>query len=130
MKIESQVCSVEQAKKLKEIGAHQESAFYYQGTREEVTNGKGCLLSYGKQLTHKDIICVSAFTLSELIEVLGEGFESLCHAKDGVFGKWEAYGYWNEAYHLSSGKTPIIAAVNLILKLHKEGLIFNDKKAK
>lgn len=68
MKLEDQVCSLELAKRLKEIGVKQESYFYY-------TTCNDCTKEYGSQewsleegISHGENI--SAFTIAELGEML------------------------------------------------------------
>lgn len=74
MKIEQQVCSLELAKRLKELGVKQESLFHWQhklGGSSESDAGKDILV-YGRYGYH----CVevaSAFTSAELGEMLPPG---------------------------------------------------------
>jgi hypothetical protein len=66
MKLEDQVCSLEYAKKLKELGISQESLFCY-------TN------DYDLEFLPSEIrncnICISAFTVAELGEMLPDEFK-------------------------------------------------------
>lgn len=66
MKLEDQVCSLELAKRLKELHVPQESIFYYQGRAKEIEYEKGFILSYGREYRATVIINVSAFTVAEL----------------------------------------------------------------
>ena len=69
MKLETQVTSLELSKKLIELEVKQESLFYYEGSKEELENGKGYALNYRDiHLTWAER--VSAFTVSELGEML------------------------------------------------------------
>lgn len=68
MKIEDQVCSLELAKKLKELGVKQESLFWWQ-----VDIDGHAELNFGKTLTNYGVKVeahYSAFTVAELGEML------------------------------------------------------------
>ena len=69
MKLENQVCSLELAKKLKELGVKQESLFYWGKTL-----GKFEIIYFPGNLTKSDaeIGRVSAFTVAELGEMLAK----------------------------------------------------------
>jgi hypothetical protein len=56
MKLESQVCSLELAKKLKELGVVQVSTFYWQGMKSELATGKGCDIHFGIELQFPDCL--------------------------------------------------------------------------
>lgn len=91
MKLEDQVCSLELAKKLKSLGAKQESTFYWAETTgglklvfrtEEVAPLKAvCSWAYqvmgdiGSECSERSIIS-AAFTVAELINMLQEITES------------------------------------------------------
>ncbi|UPJ35834.1 hypothetical protein IVB45_02140 [Bradyrhizobium sp. 4] len=66
MKLEQQVCSLDLAKKLKELGVKWESAFSW----IEHEDGEWRLLRFGIEGT----ICVAAFTVAELGEMMPGNF--------------------------------------------------------
>lgn len=66
MKTEDQVCSLDLAKKLKEVGVKQESLFYWNRQTKQV---------YMDTVPWNETAWVSAFTVSELGEMLREFFE-------------------------------------------------------
>jgi hypothetical protein len=82
MDIEKQVCSLELAKRLKELGVKQESLFYYQNN--PYNNGKDCIdlmiverssinnenVIMNTQCENEDNPKYSAFTVAELGEML------------------------------------------------------------
>ena len=85
MTLEQQVTSLELSKKLKELGVKQDSLFWWL----EVSPGQWnthCL-SYGKR---EENIGISAFTVSELGEILPEYF---CSAQAGTQEKWVCEKY-------------------------------------
>lgn len=80
MKLEQQVCSLEPAKKLKELGVKQESLFYWyqeKGDYEPKIKQPNSVYDWGHQLDYADAtldkevseLC-SAFTVAELGEML------------------------------------------------------------
>lgn len=69
MNIEQQVCSLELAKRLKELGIKQDSLFWYQIGSRGVSGGVG--ITYGEWETAAEEK-YSAFTVAELGEILSE----------------------------------------------------------
>lgn len=69
--LENQVCSLESAKRLKELGAAQESLFYWKIMKYHHTTNDSIYLSYGNEQVADsfEIIC-SAYTVAELGEFL------------------------------------------------------------
>ncbi len=103
MKLEEQVCSLELSKRLKELGVKQEGYFQWcdtWGTRLEWLKNTTpyvapCDNKLGKPLSSDraeqgriDDNLYSAFTVAELIELLGEKFGVLERFKDGGFGAY------------------------------------------
>lgn len=73
MKIEKQVCSLELAKKLKELGVEQESLFYWWGNREKteiIIAYRGDLWEWSIPIGVKENGYCSAFTVAELGDML------------------------------------------------------------
>lgn len=91
MKLESQVVSLDLAKKLKELNVKQESLFYWVETEFD-----GWQLLYAEGLKHKEItngpLC-SAFTSSELGKMLPSGIWS---GKNNSCHYFEDYIIWNQ----------------------------------
>lgn len=131
MKLKDQVCSLKLAKKLKKLGVNQESEFYYMQASDEYTKDSehgslSCGLSgyFGKNtepyvLGMMEIIGMvncknyySAFTVAELIFILGKKFGILDKFKNGEFGAYIP----NDCSVHGMGKTPCEALANLIIK--------------
>ena len=85
--MENQVCSLDLARKLKELGVKQESLFYYQGQQKEFDKGFGYILELGKVLNWKGAVFLSAFTVAELGEMIYPIFFSgISKRSDGTWG--------------------------------------------
>lgn len=98
MKLENQVCSLESAKKLKELGFVQESLFYWSWCITEDSNGHAEIVdedqNYAEQ--HREEIeyeCASAYTVAELGELLP------CHISQ------QEKGHAELNWHMKTGKT-------------------------
>lgn len=78
MKLEDQVTNLEISKKLKSLGVEQESYFYWEGWNESIT--------HEEDGSFDDVY--SAFTVAELIELLGNKLGVIDHFKNG---EWGAY---------------------------------------
>ena len=79
MRLENQVCSLELAKRLKELGVKQESLHYWAktlGENEPELDASPFATEFG---------CYSAFTVAELGEMLPKGITAYC---TNVSGKW------------------------------------------
>lgn len=78
MKLEDQVCTQEQAKKIKELGVIQKSLFYHHPAFERPVFGEEWTTEAGKQYK-KTLVCndkrgsASAFTVAELGVLLPKG---------------------------------------------------------
>lgn len=69
MKLESQVVSLELAKKMKELGAPQESYFYWKTDEDS----KSYIVNHNSRYMHsKGVIEANAYTVAELGEMLPE----------------------------------------------------------
>lgn len=66
MRLEDQVCGLESAKRLKELGVKQESLFLW----NETTLGNTPWLDRGEKKHFEEVITYSAFTIAELGEIL------------------------------------------------------------
>ena len=68
MKLQDQVCSLDLAKRLKELGVKQESLFYWQFWSERPDD---VMVRYVKDMSsHREVQSVAAFTVAELGEML------------------------------------------------------------
>lgn len=77
LNLEQQVCSLESAKRLKELGVKQESLFYWVKRWDPTSAGIGehFELHWERDLEEQDMdLTWSAYTVSELGEVLPRGF--------------------------------------------------------
>ncbi len=103
MSLEEQVCSLDLAKRLKELGVKQESTFYWKHNTESPTGkfDERVLTHYGQPYRVNSTYHVSAFTVAELGEMLPEeifdgrksfiGFLMLLPRSEGGWGI--AYGH-------------------------------------
>lgn len=82
MKLEDQLCSLESAKRLKELGCPQESLFYY-----VFVWGSCVIVRIEVMKNFEDNEVLSAYTVAELGEMLPEGYLWRC-IKDDKSGKW------------------------------------------
>ena len=105
MEIEKQVCSLELAKKLKELGVKQKSLFYWCEYKDEfaipITTKPSVI--YGERKWKKEFL-ISAFTVAELGEMLpskilveGEKFTLLIE-------KWHEKQRWHINYEVRDDK--------------------------
>lgn len=131
--------TLEQSKKLKEIGFKNDSYFYWRyfkrrgGVMEYESEGARldtdkCEYSIGDEGYSKTI---PAYTLSELIEVLGEkNTIELTFYPSGSGAGWNGMTVREAAFYKKiNKKSPIDTIVDLILKLHQAGLLsFKDKE--
>lgn len=91
MKLEHQVASLELSKKLKDLGVKQESYFYWWNSAQEPFDA-GWIVTAQEHIIDVGILCrqkVAAFTVAELIDLLGPKFgvlERFPHS-----GKFGAY---------------------------------------
>ena len=88
MKIEDQVCSLELAKKLKELGVKQESFFFW-----KTDQGEPYLVAHNSRfMNSKGTIEAAAFTIAEFGEILGGQFDKL--PSKHFDGMWKAHAPW------------------------------------
>ncbi len=93
MKLEDQVCSLELAKKLKELGVKQESLFYYDCDEDGEAS---VVIEYDPHiLINQHAWRYSAFTVAELGEMLPIRYPG--HGQSLVCSKW--YEKWFVEYH-------------------------------
>jgi len=108
MKLENQVCNLELAKKLKELGVKQESLYYYD-PNDELTHsraGSSMPARCGVGFETSDIVSyLSAFTVAELGEMLPDtvkmkdgtayfSIEKTCTKVSETGNVWEVYYEW------------------------------------
>lgn len=120
MKLEQQVCSLEFAKKLKELGVKQESLFYWQASKRKmkdyIAEGKWVPRDYSLIPRREGYISdiagaygynryISAFTVAELGEMLpssielGNFDEIFLHCNKMRGEIWEVEYSWYETVH-------------------------------
>src|SRR5437879_5465190 len=87
MQVSDQVISIDTAKRLKEIGVPQSSLFYWSTKENKIYYKDYCEEALRYQSKGSDQGLVSAFTLSEIGELLPE-WSSSSKSHDGY---WEAY---------------------------------------
>lgn len=130
MKLEDQVCSLELAKKLKELWVKQESQFYYCNVKsigDHILNKELWMIAHLSQVTGLSDDWFSAFTVSELGVLMPDLFGTF---KDkGMWkGAWED-NQWSLVSKLyASSKTEADARAKIIIYLIENGLISKDGK--
>ena len=114
MKLDDQVCSLELAKRLKELGVKQESAFYW--VRSKTMPAFDWQMCYGP--FHGSAETISAFTVAELGEVLPHthtSFKSelghfVCHDPKSIYG-------------LAKAATEADARAKMLIYLIEQGIV-------
>ena len=137
MTLENQVCSLELAKKLKELGIQQHSAFWWEqdkvAGRNEWSKEWKCLFNNGSK-PYSDSHVISAFTVAELGEMLPECF--LWQTVTQVALTCAKYsGGWHVRYastrfqgkreidHFEDGKTEADARAKMLIYLLENNLL-------
>jgi hypothetical protein len=114
MKIELQVCTLEQAKRLNELGVIQgKSAFFYDTWMADKN-----ILQYNSGMVHgegyKDAeSCYSAFTVAELSIMLLEYAETY-YTKNGKWGIGDADAYFDTQAEASADRLIYLLENNII----------------
>jgi hypothetical protein len=116
MKLENQVCSLELAKRLKELGVKQESLFYHDNTLKKVAWTGNIYLApvdFGMRY-------VSAFTVAELGEMLKK-YEMECI----WFEEQEQWGCYQtcDGYEPHYADTEADARARMLIYLLENGLL-------
>lgn len=125
MKLNDQVCNFELAKKLKKLGVKQKSLWYW----EKNIIGKHSIIYHGF-LTQKDAKkCVSAFTLSELGEMLPKSYSSGYSLKDehGLFYCWIDLENFHFHYDINAD-LEVNARAKMLIYLIETNLIERKRK--
>ena len=102
MKLESQVVSLEHARKLKELGVRQESAFYWIGS--DLLSSPEAHDTLGRLTWPKKEAWISAFTVAELGEMLPDTVV-LSNGKTHVLVTGKTVGLWEVGYR--NGSAPL-----------------------
>ena len=121
MKLEEQVCSLDLAKRLKELGIKQDTQFYwhhYNG-KDYPSYGdpKVCLCKYDE---------ISAFTVAELGEIIPKSLNF--NIEFDNYGNWMIHFWINDEDHAIpiNNKSLANAMAEMLIYLLEEGLIKND----
>lgn len=85
MKIEKQVCTLEQAKRLKELGVNQKSLFYFHQEYQRPMFGQ--TINGSTQICNQKDLAISAFSNSEL----GVMFLEMPTTEDGAHSTYTVY---------------------------------------
>ena len=152
MRIEEQICSVEQANKLKEFGIIQSSCFYYVNNwrnprGEPIADGQHVIMSCEKHMTSRKgtllgtgVEFVSAYTAMELGKllpsilpspdleygmVLRQLFPDGKEQEDYVTDYVEVFSDldYGASIYECSGRTEAISRANLLIELLEKGII-------
>jgi hypothetical protein len=89
MKLQDQVITLDQAKRLKELGVKQESHFYHHPNFEEPTPGRTSVKKHGTmykvtQVKNDLAVTLSAFSVAELGAIIGKGTNAAALFYDAV----------------------------------------------
>jgi hypothetical protein len=124
MKLQEQVCRLQLAKKLKELGVKQDSLFYW-----STQDNKTFFLDYPEtypvdaHYPRPEIIC-SAFTVAELGEFLPIGFETY-KTQNGLF-QWECMAPTGRHYHRKSSESEANSRAEMLIYLIGNNLMPNS----
>ena len=119
MKLESQVCSLDLSKRLKELGVKQESAFVWDAVNE-LNFIDGDLVGS---------LETSAFTVAELGEILPEQYFSFkCHTEVEGDGIWSCAGARMPEFEFYEGQwvtadTEANARAKMLIHLIEQGIV-------
>lgn len=127
MTLENQVCSLELSKWLKELNVKQESLYYWSiyddGNSKDkpgIVLADNCNFGFSEDLW-------SAFTVAELVELLGSTIHEITRYNNG---EWEVYETPSTSYpnvHMERDKTLIGALAQMLIYLLENHLL-NFKK--
>lgn len=123
MNLESQVVSLELAKRLKEFGVKQESLFCWSET-ETVPQGRDFRLYYKGENAGSNLLDYSAFTVSELGELLPYSSPSSRDDTGWYMNVINPLEKWKKMYPCN---TEANARAKMLIHLLENGLIKNDK---
>lgn len=123
MRLEDQVCSLELAKRLKELGVKQESNFWWAISKDRP--GDGWFFCHPIHWKHHAHLYegISAFTVAELGEILSKRWNPISSALDGlpIFnGEW---CWYDEGILRVKEKTEADARAKMICHLIEQGLM-------
>jgi hypothetical protein len=125
MILEQQVCSLELAKRLKELGVKQESYFHWKHLTDSPTGpiDKWVLVDYKGSSFSYSFYHISAFTVAELGEMLPRGYISGQSKNDGghFFCRPDAGG--KAADHFTIASTEADARAKMLIYLLEHDLI-------
>lgn len=128
--LESQVCSLDLAKKLKELGVKQESLFGWYGTeyqKNETDIPQVHLMGSGDEMSWHYTLC-SAFTASELGEMLPEcceHYQTPRGTRAREKGKWKTTSEF-AVTHPAHAETEADARAKMLIHLLETGIVKND----
>jgi hypothetical protein len=142
MKLQDQVCTIEQAKKLKELGVSQESYFSWCGdeTQRLMDNGKdGLAISdwvyvtrtipcNNQEADHREMVpsakpFAAAFNVAELGIMLPPGYDTMYTTNDG----WRCYDLDGMDMHKKPFIHEVEARAAALIKLLENGKISVDE---
>lgn len=133
MNLEDQVCSLELAKRLKELGVKQESLFYWDIV-ETISGLTANALSF-LPVSHQSTKYYSAFTVAELGNTILKNFNEFAQGWQDSESQWlftygdRGTGYMIEGcgkFFFSDEPLEVNARAELIIYLLENGLIKNE----
>lgn len=126
MKLEDQVCSLELAKSLKELGFRQESEFYWKSPEWMLVakqDFEPSVLEYA--IGHGSLV-FSAFTVAELGEMFPNDWRKRYFSMrngDGWCCWISSEGYWNHWEDTTQSETEANARAKMLIYLIEQGII-------
>lgn len=149
MQLEDQCCSLELAKKLKELGVRRDSLFYWiksdyfnneyyisiVNIDHMLDDNKEILINLGHECcesNNKIIESYSAFIASELLELFpminGMPVElmKICGLINGIYYCCRYFGIDGDILHVEDGKNAANACAKLLIYLIENGIIKNE----
>lgn len=125
MRLEDQVCSLDLAKRLKELGCRQESAFYWVTEHNEPFD-KGWVLMLSEDILERGFIArqkISAFLVSELGEMLPNYFGSISRSEDWFCGNFSGNRWHPNDEESQRAGTEANARAAMLVYLIETGVI-------
>lgn len=128
MKLENQVCTLQQAKRLRELGITQKSLFYHHPLFGKPVFGE-TRLNFTKP--HRKLVCndkensFSAFTVAELGAMLPTGYDTMrCTEIDWVTEEWHGFDDLGKDFPDENGyKTEAECRAAMVIRLLENGAI-------
>lgn len=116
MKLELQLTSLEQSKRLKELGVEAESYFVWTGN--ELFGY--VIKDYDNRFRWRGAKSIPAYSIAELLEILGDDLDVLEPQGKGSFIASSWWDSWDGEYRNTSTGTAISALTNLLIQIKEK----------